>query len=186
MKLHTYEKAEIAFWLSVLLLSVLLAGCNVCTPTPAKYMCIAPQPLLLPSDTPDGVGPQQQASCMAPAAADAQAEIVAEVLAEDGIVERQTFLRALKQHPPTIEWRADGAYFYCGSVAAVGCTHGDWSEVQVADCVGHTALGHELVHVWLMRTHPSADDWGDPQHTLPVWQSESKWLARGHKELCEH
>jgi len=179
-----HNAVEIAFWLTIFALGMVCAvafgGCTECTLTPKKYMCIAPQPTLLPSDTPAGYGVQEQAVCMSPTLADKQLELLADVLTQDAqIKNRDEFIQFIKARAPQIVWLAEP--FYCGSVRAVGCTHGDWLEVLVADCVAHTALAHELVHVYLMRT--SAPD-GDPEHLLPIWDSESKWMARGHKELC--
>lgn len=161
--------------------ALLLGGCYECRLTPAKYMCVAPQPALLPSDS-GGLGVQQQAACMAPDAADAQLELLATVLSEDRHIRtREEFIREVSSRPPVLEWSATGP-FMCGSVLAVGCTSEPLVRVDVADCVGHTALAHELVHVYLLRT--SRPD-GDPGHTLPIWDSESHWMLRSHMELCD-
>lgn len=159
------------------------AACSVCKVTPSKYMCVAPQPALLPSDS-GGYGVQEKAECMAPDAADKQLEILADILVEDRHVRsRDAFLAEIKSFPPTLEWMANPDTFYCGSGRKVaGCTHVDWMQVLVSDCVGHTALAHELVHVYLMRT--SRPD-GDATHSDPIWTSESNWLVRSHNELCK-
>lgn len=170
--------------LVAVLLGAALAGCVECKLTPAKYMCVAPPPALLPSDTPGGYGVYEQASCMAPDAADQMLRIVAETLQDNGIVKTAAeFTAFIAAEPPVVEWMPDPATFSCGSVKkAAGCTRSvGLLQVLVSDCVAHSALGHELVHIWLMRT--SMPD-GDPEHSAPVWGAEGTWIARGHHALC--
>ena len=89
------------------------------------------------------------------------------------------FWKVLSYSPTFV--RYERGPFQCGGKYSVGCTVRGVVQLWATKCIGLTAFGHELVHVYLSRSGV-AD--GDPAHRTAIWHAESQWLGEGIRKFC--
>lgn len=157
-------------------LCVLLAGC--CRVTPKHSVCV--------ERTPTAASTR---AAVTAAKIDAAIDIQADVLDKmdnprASRVAREVFLDVVRSAPPLVQW-IDEPYFMCGSVEAVGCTNESYVRVVANNCIAHTALSHELLHVYIERVYGTTiANFGDGNHELPIWRAEPYWMLAQRRELC--